>query len=105
MGFLLLGVYIIVRLKLVDPITNRCAQQATTKVIQHVLPADHTISHPQNTGVLSGLLLSDSFNNQFQLTDTVNGEQIQKAAKVANVVCHFPYDTVGTNLLTCYFGS
>ncbi|KAF8507657.1 general substrate transporter [Gautieria morchelliformis] len=37
-------------------------------------------------GVLSGLLLSDRFNNQFQLMATVNGQQIQNAAKVANIV-------------------
>ncbi|KAF8497312.1 general substrate transporter, partial [Gautieria morchelliformis] len=37
-------------------------------------------------GVLSGLLSSARVKNQFQLTATVNGQPIQKAAKVANIV-------------------
>jgi hypothetical protein len=46
------------------------------------------IPEAPNIGVLSGLLLLDRFNNQFQLMATVNGQQIQKAAKVANIVSH-----------------
>jgi len=42
-------------------------------------------------GVLSGLLLLDRFNAQFQLMRDVNGKQIQKAAKVANIVRFSPY--------------
>lgn len=37
-------------------------------------------------GVLSGLLLLQRFNDQFELMHTVNGQQVQKAAKVANIV-------------------
>jgi hypothetical protein len=64
-------------------------------------PADHNISNPPNTGVLSGLLSSDRVKNQFQLMATVDGKQIAKAAKVANIVRHFPYDTVGAEARTC----
>lgn len=45
-----------------------------------------SLTYLTNSGVLSGLLLSDRFNNQFQLTATVNGQSVQKAAKVANIV-------------------
>ncbi|KAF8518116.1 hypothetical protein BU17DRAFT_66556 [Hysterangium stoloniferum] len=52
-------------------------------------------------GVLSGLLLLDRFNDQFQLMRDVNGQPIQKAQKVANIVSL--YEIVGAAIQASSF--
>jgi hypothetical protein len=44
---------------------------------------------PRYLGVLSGLLLVDRFNDQFQL---IGADGVQKAGKVANIVSDSTYE-------------